>query len=403
MQYRATAQTTNAPPFRISSIQAGAGAVILSVNSATGCVYTLQGSDTSQAYWDEISSQPGNGAVLGFTVPIGSSSIYLYRVAAIPAANLSLFPSGPRLSSGPVSLTDAFALNPYQVDISPVSTGTGPYKIQFSGSLPAGIQGTIVSNQTLNALYRVSSTGTGLVADQRVQFTVTVTDAKAATFSRAYDLRVIAPPPAILTSSVILKTGATTNVALLGTNGTAPLTWSLASRDLPAGISFLTNGAFSGTPNADASERYETGLYTNIVLLTDRCTDRITGLPHPRVAGAAITTLVRLSFELNLVAGRADGPVFGGICTGCHGPYFAPDFTSGTALSVINVSAGSGNQCDSSWTYITPGSTGASLIYLKLTTPPCGNQMPYGGPYFDNVQIARVARWINELTASDTD
>jgi hypothetical protein len=390
-------------PFRISSIQANAAVINLSVNSATGCVYTLQGSDTSQTYWDELSSQPGNGGVLGFTAALGSSSIYLYRVAAIPAANLTLFPSGPRLSSGPISLADAFALNPYHVDISPVSTGTGPYNVQFSGSLPVGMQETIISNQTANALCRVSSAGTGLVADQRVQFTVSVTDAKNAMVSRAYDLRVIAPPPAILSSNLILKTGATTNAALVGTNGTAPVRWSLASSDLPGGISFSTNGTFSGTPTADASERYETGLYTNVVLLTDSCTDRITGLPHPRITAATISTLVRLSFELNLVAGRADGPVFGGICTGCHGPYFAPDFTSGTALSVIYVSAGSGNQCDSSWYYIYPGNTGASLIYLKLTTPPCGNQMPYGGPYFDDVQIGRLARWINELTNSDTD
>ena len=53
--------------------------------------------------------------------------------------------------------------------------------------------------------------------------------------------------------------------------------------------------------------------------------------------------------------------------------------------------------------YIVPKDTNDSLIYLKLTDPVCGNRMPYGGPYFDNTRINRLARWILELSYGDTD
>jgi hypothetical protein len=106
---------------------------------------------------------------------------------------------------------------------------------------------------------------------------------------------------------------------------------------------------------------------------------------------------VRLSYELNIVAGRPDGPVLGGVCVGRHGAAFPPDFGSGTALSVIIVSAGSGGQCSSSFVYVTPGDLGGSLLYWKVSNPVCGDQMPLGGSYFNSIQINRVARWITEL------
>ncbi len=44
-----------------------------------------------------------------------------------------------------------------------------------------------------------------------------------------------------------------------------------------------------------------------------------------------------------------------------------------------------------------------SLIYLKVSGPPCGVRMPQGGPYLNDTQINRVARWILELADADTD
>jgi hypothetical protein len=159
----------------------------------------------------------------------------------------------------------------------------------------------------------------------------------------------------------------------------------------------------TGTPTAAASETNEIGLYTNVLQVTDSFTDRVTGKLRPRSASTPVTTLVRLSYELNIVASRVNGPVLGGICLGCHGPNFPPDFGSGTALSVINASAGSGGQCTSSWEYVVPGELGGSLLYWKVTNPVCGEMMPLGGPYFNTVQVNRLARWITELMGGDID
>lgn len=397
------AQTGTVPPFRILAALVQNEAINFNINSATGCVYTLQRSDGAQGYWEDLASQAGTGGVLAFTDTFSFiSTFHCFRIAGVSAASLNLFPSGPLLGSGAVSLPDAVVLSPYSLDISPVSTGTGPYAIALSGMLPEGISATVFSNHTDGARLQLSSAGTQLTAGQRMQFTVNVSDASGTNYSRIYDLRVVDDLPQILTSQVTLKTGAAANVGLLQTNGTAPFTWSLIAGPLPDGVTF-TNGILSGTPTANASERNETGLYTNLLQISDSFTDRVTGRLRARSSCASVTTLVRLSYELNIVAGRPDGPVLGGICLGCHGPGFPPDFGSGTALSLINVSAGSGGQCSSSFVYVTPGDLGGSLLYWKVTNPICGEMMPLGGPYLNSIQTGRIARWITELLAGDTD
>jgi hypothetical protein len=231
----------------------------------------------------------------------------------------------------------------------------------------------------------------------------TVKDATGATNTRSYDLRVVAAPPNLLASQVVLKSGQATNAALPAANGTGALSWTLVSGSVPAGISFLTNGVLSGTPTADASELNETGLYTNLVQVADSFTDRVTGQPRPRISSGTVTELVRLSYSLNIHVLRTDGPYLGGICTDCHGSFFPPDLVSSSALALINVQAGSGGECSSSYSYIQPGNAYNSLVFLKVLGPPCGQQMPLYGPYLDGVQINRIARWINELTDKDDD
>jgi hypothetical protein len=45
---------------------------------------------------------------------------------------------------------------------------------------------------------------------------------------------------------------------------------------------------------------------------------------------------------------------------------------------------------------IAPYDAGASLLYLKITRPPCGNKMPFlpGGPTLCPADIDQIARWI---------
>ncbi|HLH54470.1 MAG TPA: hypothetical protein VKY92_12720 [Verrucomicrobiae bacterium] len=397
------AQTnTVVPPFRILSIALQNQRASISINSATGSVYTLQTSDVLQTYWTDLTNRPGNGAALSFDMPLNDSRIF-YRVAGLPANRLTLVPSSPLLSPGETSLPDATAGRAYAKDVSPAATGNPPYDLQFSGSTPDGISAALINNHSSNAVLRLSSTGTNLVAGQRRQLTVTVTDATGSNYSHSYDLRVIPPPPALLTTQITLKTGAAARVALAVTNGTPPLNWTVISGDLPAGIAFSPTGALSGTPTEDASELNEDGLYTNVFQVADSFTDRVTGKTVPRVSCGTITTLVRLSYYRNLILNRPNGPAFGGICVGCHGPTFPPDFTSGSALSLMYISAGTGGQCNGTYTYVVPSDPFNSLLYEKITSPPCGAQMPQGGPYFNYIVTQRVWRWINELTGADND
>jgi hypothetical protein len=390
------------PPFRILSIALQSQQTTVTISSATGCVYTLQISDVLQSYWTDLTNRQGNGSALSFDSPASDRRVF-YRVAGLPANRLTLLPYSPLLNPGETSLPDATVGSAYAMEISPAATGKAPYDLQFSGSTPDGLSAAVNSNHSSTAMLRLSSAGTNLVAGQRRQLSVSVTDGTGTTYIHLYDLRVISPPPAVLTTQLTLKTGATTNLLLAATNGTAPLNWTVLSGPLPAGIALSATGAISGTPTEDASELNEDGLYTNVFQVADSFSDRVTGKTAPRNSCGTIITLVRLSYHLNLILNRPNGPAFGGICIGCHGPAFPPDFSSGSALSVMYVNAGTGGQCDGTYTYVLPADPFNSLLYEKITGPPCGDQMPQGGPYFNSIQSDRVKRWINELTGADND
>ena len=390
------------PPFHILSIALQNQRATININSATGSVYALQTSDVLQTYWTDLTNRPGNGAALGFDTPLNDSRIF-YRVAGFPPNRLTLLPASPLLSPGETSLPDATVGIPYTAEISPATTGKAPYDLQFSGSVPDGVSATVTSNNSSNAALRLTSTGTNLVAGQRRQLTVSVTDASGSNYIHLYDLRIISPPPAILTTQLTLKSGAATNILLTATNGTTPLNWTIISGPLPDGIALSAAGTLNGTPTDAASELNEDGLYTNVFQVADSFTDRVTGKTLPRTSCGTITTLVRLSYYRNLILSRPNGPALGGICVGCHGPAFPPDFSSGSALSVMYISAGTGGQCSGTYTYVVPSDPFNSLLYEKISNPPCGDQMPQGGPYFNYIQVGRVWRWINELTGADDD
>ena len=119
-----------------------------------------------------------------------------------------------------------------------------------------------------------------------------------------------------------------------------------------------------------------------------------------------MVTRVRLSYKLNIFAfsrSNPNGPALSSRCVSCHFPGFGPDFSNQSALSVIGVNSGDGGECGTFRTYVTAGDPGLSLIYLKVTTPPCGSRMPLGGAALTAAQAKRLFRWITELTPDDVD
>ena len=221
--------------------------------------------------------------------------------------------------------------------------------------------------------------------------------------TQKYDLRVIAPTPVIALSRLTLRAGDVINIRLAASGGSGPLSWSVVDESLPEGVSLSEDGFLTGMATAEAAERNEDGRYTNIIEVADSLTDRITGLPAPRKTTAAMQTLVRLSYFLNIQATRDGGPSLRQSCVICHGPDFKPDITAG-ASALLNDKSGSGAECGTDRNYVVPGDASDSLLYEKLIAPPeCGERMPFAGPYFSDQQIGRLVRWIRELTPEDTD
>ncbi|HEX3842240.1 MAG TPA: putative Ig domain-containing protein, partial [Acidimicrobiales bacterium] len=189
-----------------------------------------------------------------------SGTAYTFKVAAINDVG-----TGPNsTASGAVtplplpSITTAtLPAGEVGVAYSQTVAGTGgklPYGWSVTtGSLPAGL--------TLNAATGVIS-GTPTTAGSPT-FIVTLTDANGGQDTQSYTLTVV-PNPSITTLSVPGgEVGAPYSQTLVGSGGTAPLTWSVTTGSLPAGLTLnAATGVISGTPTAAGSPTF-------IVTLTD--------------------------------------------------------------------------------------------------------------------------------------
>jgi len=372
-----------------------------SVSTVTTNLYVVEQAARLPGYWEQSQVAIGTGNSLSITNPV-TDNFAFFRLEVRPRTNLALFPFIPKLGSGAVSLPDATAGSNYFQIITPAPSGTPPYEIQLSGLLPRGLNATVVSNNTSAAALIIVGGSTNLTPGERRQFDVSVSDVKGSSLNSLFDLRVISAPPVLLSGRVETKAGVLLQ-SQLEASGEGPLTWKLISGDLPDGVVFSTNGFLSGVPSAAAAERNENGLYTNVVEISGSLADRVTGRLEERSTRATNVARVRLSYELNLHAKRMDGPSFGRICIACHGPGFPPNFGSTSALDIVGVSAGSGAECSTLFDYLTPGELESSLIYRKVSDAPCGVRMPQGGPYLNDTQINRIARWILQLHPEDID
>jgi hypothetical protein len=94
------------------------------------------------------------------------------------------------------------------------------------------------------------------------------------------------------------------------------------------------------------------------------------------------------------------GEILSPICAGpfCHGA--GNDFLLMSSKAVAYAATvgmiSRGPACgDSGLTIVEPGDPDASLLYLKVTDPPCGNKMPAAyEPYLDARQTEQVHQWI---------
>lgn len=93
------------------------------------------------------------------------------------------------------------------------------------------------------------------------------------------------------------------------------------------------------------------------------------------------------------------GEILSPICAGpfCHGAnQFLLMNTQDIAYHAMVGVKSFGPKCgDSGLTIVEPDDPDASLLYLKVTTPPCGNMMPNGYfPALDTKQTTQIHDWI---------
>jgi hypothetical protein len=61
--------------------------------------------------------------------------------------------------------------------------------------------------------------------------------------------------------------------------------------------------------------------------------------------------------------------------------------------NLVNV-PGAGTQCNGKGTRVVAGKPDQSLLYLKVTNPPCGDKMPQGLPALSKDQTDLISAWI---------
>jgi hypothetical protein len=221
----------------------------------TAPIYTDPGSDlgwTSTLVGGNLPAGltlSGNGVISGTPTESGTFNFTLeYTTPAVPWQNsarprnsfsLTFAAAAPPLTLGAPATTNAIAYQPFADTLSPAN-GTAPFTYAVSaGTLPPGV--------TLGPQGALS--GTPTKAGQ-YSFTVTVTDAKGKTASKAYSVTVAWPQldlaPAVLPRATI---GKRYSARLAASKGAAPYNYALrAGSRLPKGLTLSRNGVISGTP-----------------------------------------------------------------------------------------------------------------------------------------------------------
>ncbi|HVB34731.1 MAG TPA: Ig domain-containing protein, partial [Patescibacteria group bacterium] len=132
--------------------------------------------------------------------------------------------------------------------------GVSPYSWQLSsGALPPGL-----------SLSSSSGTLSGVPTQAgSYSFTIGVQDSGGQSSQSPFALSIAAPPPppvsplSVSTTSMSQATaGQSYSASLQATGGTSPYMWSLASGQLPAGLSLAVNGQISGTPLASGQYNF---------------------------------------------------------------------------------------------------------------------------------------------------
>ncbi|WP_244547704.1 putative Ig domain-containing protein [Bradyrhizobium sp. OK095] len=230
-----------------------------------------------------LAMNSSTGTISG--TPTATSAVTTYTVTVTDANSATATNTFSLAVNGAVTATQSIASktltqNSAATPFTPVtgSGGTSPLTYAIAPGLPAGL----TLNTSTGAISGTPTTTLGATT-----FTVTVTDANAATAGSTFSLTVngaVTATQAVPSTVITANHAAPTFTPVTGGGGTAPLSFSV-SPALPAGLTYSTsNGSISGTPTATI------GATTFTVTVTDANNATATNTFSLTVNGAVVAT-----------------------------------------------------------------------------------------------------------------
>lgn len=212
---------------------------------------SVSGTSNTGISW---SINPSSGSISSSGLYTAPSSITSQQTVAVVATSMA---DSSKSASSSVVLAPGVAIS-----ITPTSASVAAsHTQQFTASV-TGTTNTSVTWSLNPAVGSISSSGLYTAPASISNNTpVTITAASAAdstkTASATVSLTATAAPVAISTSVMPNGTvGVAYSVALQATGGTTPYTWSIASGNLPAGLTLSTTGTASGVPTTAGSSTF---------------------------------------------------------------------------------------------------------------------------------------------------
>ena len=198
------------------------------VNYTSAFHDTTAGNNFSSSSPAKFPAATGYDLCTGWGSPMGAGMINSLAGSAIPAISTS-----SPLASGEAGLF-------YSTTLSSIGGMPAYTYAIFAGNLPTGMG--------LSSVGVISGTAT---ATGTFSFTVQVTDSKGAFSTTPLSLTIYPQGTPVITTGSPLPAAFVNgnyNVTLTASGGATPYTWTLASGNLPAGLSLSTSGTISGTP-----------------------------------------------------------------------------------------------------------------------------------------------------------
>jgi hypothetical protein len=284
-----------------------------------------------------ISGTPSVAGTFNFTVK-GSDSSATTQSATQPLS----IAIGAALTITTTSLPNALANSAYSQPLA-ASGGTTPYAWSITaGALPSGL--TLTPNGSIYGTPNASGT---------FNFATQVTDSTTPTAEAVTKALALTVGPALTITTASLATatvGAAYSQTLAALGGTPGYTWSMASGNLPPGLSLSTGGVISGTPAT-------AGFYNFVVKVTD------TTSPTAQTATQAlgITTLATLAITTASLPNGLATAVYSQVLGASGGtPPYTWAISSGSAPAGLALNA-------SGVLSGTPTTAGTSTFTAKVT------------------------------------